>query len=182
MFSQMFGGAAFNEWVGEIALGKQFQQAMEISMTDEEKEELKKELNSTDPAANVNNIQSDTPVPSAPGTAASIPTSTSASSIPADIKTASGTSTPPTAGTDVHIPTEHDKKKLSTPSKEKDSGKLTPEQKQQMREMEAARAVEQEKRVKTLAKQLVDRCRPFETATRPGDIDGSLSLLIKSWI
>lgn len=28
MFSQLFGGESFRNWVGEIALGKQFQQGM----------------------------------------------------------------------------------------------------------------------------------------------------------
>lgn len=41
MFSQLFGGKAFEDWIGEISLGKDVSKAFEMSATEEEKDNIK---------------------------------------------------------------------------------------------------------------------------------------------
>ncbi|SCV70271.1 BQ2448_1665 [Microbotryum intermedium] len=50
MFGQIFGGKAFEDWIGEISLGKDVSKAFEMSTTEEEREQLKAEMMGTDPS------------------------------------------------------------------------------------------------------------------------------------
>lgn len=192
MFSQMFGGASFHDWVGEIALGKELQKAMDISMTDEEREEIKRELAKEDGASNETADLSSLSTKSTGGTAAaghpaseahpahaapaSLGVYTPGSTTPGaqtplkERPTASGSATPTSgSSTDVHRPSG-----TSTPtSGTHKPGKLSAEQRAQLQALDAQRDKERVERVKNLAQKLKDRCRAFEQATRPGDAAGS---------
>lgn len=49
LFSQLFGGKAFEDWIGEISLGKDVSKAFEMSASEEEKEKIAKVRLSLDP-------------------------------------------------------------------------------------------------------------------------------------
>lgn len=182
MFSQLFGGQSFVDWIGEIALGKQFQQAMDISMTEEEKQQMKEELNK--PEGDISNIQTSAPAQSTIGHTPAAPAAEKSTPLTSEIPppASSGISTPPTAS-DIHKPaspsTPTSGSHLSAKDKEKEKEekrKLSAEQRAQLAALDEERRKEREERIKTLAKKLVDRCRPFETATRPGETTGQFSI------
>lgn len=41
IFSQLFGGDSFRDWIGELSLGKDVSKAFEMSTTEEEREQMK---------------------------------------------------------------------------------------------------------------------------------------------
>lgn len=152
----------------------------DISTTEEEKEELRKEMNDPtvatseppkDDASPASTAEADTPAEakaaeikasaSESAKPSSQPSSASAKPHPADgLKSDStvgahepGATTPPTTG------------------KSQKGDKLTEEQRAQLNKMSDERVKEREERISTLAKKLVDRCRAFENASKPGDAD-----------
>lgn len=166
MFSQMFGGQAFHDWVGEIALGKQLQQAMDISMTEEEKEELKREL-AKEEGADLSSIPA-TSAPAQPGLLHPADAEKPAADQPSP-SAGTGTSTPTTpaaSGSEIHKPG------TSTPTSAAKPGKMTAEQRAQLHALEVQRQKETQERIRTLAQKLKDRCRAFENATNPGEASG----------
>lgn len=167
------GGEAFVDWVGEISLFKDFAKMADISTTEEEKEQLRKEMGDTTvatadgqpapsdaadaaqttAAAEAEDLKKEKPAASS--TVASWEEKPKDKPHPADASpVASGSTTPTTA-------------------KSQKEGKLTAEQREQLSKMGDERAKEREERIRTLARKLVDRCRTFEQATKPGDADDS---------
>jgi hypothetical protein len=68
---------------------------------------------------------------------------------------------PPVDGAEAVSP-EHSKHEKKRP-------KLSPEQRKKLEEMEAQRKKAMEERIETLTKQLIERLRPFVDAKHPGD-------------
>ena len=114
-------------------------------MTEEEKAEVEKQMNSGNPNGTTPGI---TP------TAHTEPESTTMYGA-----SGSGEKPPVEGGEPDHHRT--DKKRP----------KLTPEQRKKLEEMEAQRKKAMEERVGTLKKQLIERLRPFVDAGRPGERD-----------
>jgi len=70
-------------------------------------------------------------------------------------------------GSELH---KHDSGSTSAASKPAAKpGKLTPEQRKQLAELDELKAKERAERVTMLVRELLDRVRPFVHATRPGD-------------
>ena len=70
-------------------------------------------------------------------------------------------------GSELH---KHDSGSTSATSKPAAKpGKLTPEQRKQLAELDELKAKERAERVTMLVRELLDRVRPFVHATRPGD-------------
>ncbi|GAA94860.1 uncharacterized protein L969DRAFT_90757 [Mixia osmundae IAM 14324] len=174
MFSQMFGGESFKDWIGDISLVKDMTKAGDILMTDEEKEQMNAELKKSNGAAPAS--VGATPVSS--GATPASPTagaSTTASPANAAAPTA-------TAGTTLTSPDSSMTTAVTdgTASPAKDSPKLTPEQKReaavakaekekdQRKKMAAfheQRQKEQTERIQTLTSKLKDRVRPYVDAS-----------------
>ena len=99
---------------------------------------------------------------------------------PTTVPTPTSATTPASASTTEKLATGTDVGTADSPSssakekeKEKEKNRLTAEQKAQLAALDEQRHKEREERVRDLAKKLVDRCRPFETATKPGDLSGA---------
>lgn len=138
---------------------------MDISMTAEEKEQLDAEV------AKAGRGEDATPAP------ANIKHEDEK---PTVVPTPSSATTPATAPTQEKLATGTEIGTAESPSsiakekeKEKEKNRLTAEQKAQLAALDEQRHKEREERVRDLAKKLVDRCRPFETATKPGDLSGA---------
>ncbi|KAM0786741.1 hypothetical protein ACM66B_002178 [Microbotryomycetes sp. NB124-2] len=172
IFSQMFGGKAFEDWVGEISLGKDVSKAFEMSTTEEEKAELKQELAQQKTEAGGASLATTTTTTTtgaqagaqAPDpTASSIAATSDAAPTPAAASgtaTAAATAAPEAAGaastpTDAHLSKEERRRKEQ-------------EQREKLEQYEKERAEEKRERVRVLTQKLRDRVRPFVEATNPG--------------
>ncbi|KAF7309826.1 J domain-containing protein [Mycena indigotica] len=159
-FANVFGGERFADYIGEISIMKDMTTTATTMMTEEEKLEMEKAMNEG----------SATPI-NGPAAAARS-TLSSGSSTPA------GSTSPPTtpsqspSGITMHSEADSPSP-VSTPSKEKDKkrSKLTPEQKEKLREQDRERQRVMEARVTALTTKMIERLRPFVEATRPGEKD-----------
>lgn len=172
LFAQLFGGERFVDWIGELSLGKDFSKAMDISMTEEEKEELRKESEgkkdgTASPDVAIGAEKPTAATPTSPGVA----TATTGGVSTAASTPATGTST------DLHIPTSgtttptspHSNSKLMEKERARQQQKLTAEQRKKMDELADERRKNEIERIQQLTNKLKDRVRPFVTATNPGD-------------
>ncbi|GAA5879827.1 hypothetical protein JCM16303_004196 [Sporobolomyces ruberrimus] len=188
LFGQLFGGKAFEDWIGEISLGKEvskaFEQAEEEEAKQQKEETAKVATDGTTPSTTTSTTPAQStihheahvepPVVSPTGTTNAAPTSASAtttgtsdpspsvagekSSVPA------GTTPPPSSSSSTHAHS-HKSHLAGKPPKQ------TPEQKQRSYEEERKSYLEKRKRIETLSQKLIDRIRPFVEATKPGAED-----------
>lgn len=145
---------------------------MDISMTEEEKEEMRKEAEGkTDGTASPSTGTAGAEKPTeAAGTPASPVAGASAGSVP------TGTSTTGTS-TDLHVSgsgtstptTSHSNSKMMEKERLRQQQKLSAEQRKKMDELAEERRKNEIERVQQLTNKLKDRVRPFVTATNPGD-------------
>jgi curved DNA-binding protein CbpA len=157
LFAQLFGGERFVDWIGELSLGKDFSKAMDISMTEEEKEEMRKEAEGTATPAG-SGIGEKTPDSPAAATGVDAHTTDIPPSSTEIHKPTSGTSSPNLSSS-----------KLTEKEKAKQHQKLTVEQRKKMDELADERRKNEVERIQQLTNKLKDRVRPFVTATNPGD-------------
>ncbi|KAK9895424.1 DnaJ-domain-containing protein [Cystobasidium minutum MCA 4210] len=174
LFAQLFGGERFVDWIGELSLGKDFSKAMDISLTEEEKEEMRKEAEgkkdgtaSPDAAAGIAGEKATPASPTSPATGAATAgtdaTSAAAPGTSTDLHVhSSGTSTPASAS-------GHSNSKMLEKEKARQQQKLTAEQRKKMDELAEERRKNEIERIQQLTNKLKDRVRPFVTATNPGD-------------
>lgn len=174
LFAQLFGGERFVDWIGELSLGKDFSKAMDISMTEEEKEELAKETEIKPTGATATTeVGSHTPTTTEKHETADA--ATGAASGDTTVHSPHTTTTPsdlhkPGSGTS--SPAAHQSasgSKLSEKEKAKLHQKLTTEQRKKMDELADERRKNEQERIQVLTNKLKDRVRPFVTATNPGD-------------
>ncbi|BGP17521.1 hypothetical protein JCM10213_008254 [Rhodosporidiobolus nylandii] len=169
LFAAMFGGKAFEDWIGEISLGKEVSKAFE--QADEEEKKEAEKVDSAKPAttgaasaASGSAIHSEPHVEAAAASAATDAATASgvppAPSSPAAAASASTSTSTPSA-----TPAESAQAKPHLAGK---PPKLTAEQKQKAYEEEKKSWEEKRKRVETLAQKLRDRVRPFVEARNPG--------------
>lgn len=193
MFSQMFGGKAFEDWIGEISLGKDVSKAFESATTEEEREKLKAEMAgetgatpaataaTAEPAATATAgtppVQQSTishnafeeAVPAAAATPASASgkaaptTSTSTSAATAPLASP-GTSTAASHAADV------ESKAAAHAAKKAEREKRDAARAQAEKEYDE-RQEEKRERIRTLVSKLRDRIRPFVQASKPGDAE-----------
>ncbi|ORY21105.1 X-domain of DnaJ-containing-domain-containing protein [Naematelia encephala] len=177
IFSKMFGGEAFYDYIGEISLVKDFTSTMDVVMTPEERAEMEAAEQES-----AENAQGTTP------TAASVAAATSSADVSPTTPQASAT--PTHSATTEHSNTSlahhssfgpnssastsdlSKKEQSSTPGKDKKGKpKLSPEQKAQLDMLEKKQEERKLARVKELQEKLVQRIRPFVDAKHPGDIN-----------
>ncbi|CEQ41240.1 SPOSA6832_02939 [Sporobolomyces salmonicolor] len=177
LFSQMFGGKAFEDWIGEISLGKEVSKAFEQAEEDEKAEAAKAGVDTSKSGASTPQQQSihhEAHVQPSAASAEVPPTSTSTAATPAAASPAASisgaASPPPTASTSASTsqPQTQQTPKSALAGK---PPKLTAEQKQKAYEEEKKSWEEKRKRIITLADKLRDRVRPFVEARNPGDKD-----------
>ncbi|KAI5477018.1 hypothetical protein MNV49_006976 [Pseudohyphozyma bogoriensis] len=185
MFSQLFGGDAFMDWIGEISLGKDVSKAFEMSTTEEEREAMKAEFTAEGaPGTPVGAATATSPSPAPTPTisheafaesvkiSADAPAPAPSTSTPSGAAPASpslGTTIPgtPLATTPSPAPTTAAEKKAA-------AEKAAAERKAEREKMEAydlQRQEEKKERVRMLVKKLLERIRPFVESTNPGDKD-----------
>ncbi|KAN0061780.1 DnaJ-like protein [Thecaphora frezii] len=150
MFGSLFGGERFVDLIGEISLIKDFSKASEIMMTDEEREELEKQMK----AENQKGNESVEATPSA-----------SSASEGADAAAAAAAAAP--GATEASVAEARKKEEA------KQKQKLTAEQKEKLEALEKEKEENERKRVEELTQKLKDRIRPFVEAKNPGDKDDS---------
>lgn len=159
----------------------------DISTTEEEKEALRKEMGDDSVATSDDAATASTPAAAAAASTPDTPAQAKAEEIKSEATSAaaakSGSSSPSaaagaTAGAgakphpaDASLSTHTSSSGANTPAtaKSQKGDKLSEEQKAQLNKMTDERAKEREERISTLAKKLVDRCRAFENAAKPGD-------------
>ncbi|GAA5999836.1 uncharacterized protein JCM10292_003764 [Rhodotorula paludigena] len=169
LFSMMFGGKAFEDWIGEISLGKEVSKAFEQAEEDEEQAEQA----GTETTASASSTPAD-PAPAPAPASGPAPTSTTvpppaAASSPANAAPAAAApGTAPAAGAAAPDAAHEKAAKSHLAGK---PPKLTAEQKAKAYEEEKKSWEEKRKRVETLAQKLRDRVRPFVDARNPGDKD-----------
>ncbi|KAF2197648.1 DnaJ-domain-containing protein [Delitschia confertaspora ATCC 74209] len=195
-FSMIFGGEAFQDWIGEISLMKDLTRTMEISMREEEEEE---ELAKAAADLNVSELRpsAEATTPTQPSESMSTPTagvppvtvetpSEAASSTGAfAVNTPpSGTSTPRSGR---GIPTrmaimdksEEDARleaagvtdaEKELRAKEKKKGGLTKEQREELAAYEMERRKIREERVENLSKKLIDRISIWTETDKGPDV------------
>ena len=134
----MFGGERFVDLIGEISLIKDFGRASEIMMTDEEREEMERQMNEhlKSPTTDTVTGASDESGEANPATSASESQSQVASS--------------------------------NASKAERQKHKLTPEQRKKLDEFEKEKVEKEQKRITDLTEKLKDRIRPFVNARNPG--------------
>ena len=199
LFAQLFGGERFFDWIGEIrwvccstgdvidkayilplsssSLGKDLSKAVEIGMTEEEKEAAKAEMAgdkqsgatgaafATTPAAAASHGAPSETKPSDSNIGSTVPPS-SGPGVATPTSTASGA----TPGTDMNKHTGD----TSTPSKHgkaQPSNKLTAEQRKQMDALADDRRKNEIERIQQLTEKLRERLRPFVQSANPGDMN-----------
>ncbi|GAA5895647.1 uncharacterized protein JCM6883_001574 [Sporobolomyces salmoneus] len=191
LFGQLFGGKAFEDWIGEISLGKEVSKAFEQAEEEEAKQQKEEAAKvGTDSAAagttptppaqgtihseaHVEPSVSATPV-SPTGTAATTPSSTTASSSTATPPASVAGEKPSVDSSTVPPSSSSSSTAQQASAKSHLAGKppkLSAEQKQKAYEEERKSYEEKRKRIETLAQKLRDRVRPFVEATKPGDKD-----------
>ncbi|KAG8928882.1 hypothetical protein FRC02_006253 [Tulasnella sp. 418] len=186
-FAMMFGGDRFYDLIGEISLLKEMSNVAEAMMTDEDKAAAEQEWKSA------HGEGSSTPKPA---TGTSSPPNEKAQEAQAEAAANASSEPPPPppytseaqSSTSTHL-TVHGSSTTSVPSSpgpgsetttltgekkehpadRKGKGKLTPEQRKKLEEIEVARKKAMEERVNMLSKKLLERIRPFVDAKNPGD-------------
>ncbi|PPQ69778.1 hypothetical protein CVT25_009762 [Psilocybe cyanescens] len=197
-FANVFGGERFHDYIGEISIMKDMTSVATTMMTDEEKAEIEKQMNSGNP--NIPGPSTPTvssapnPAPSAP--APHFPSTLSAASAappvvsdvhvdgsvpvakPAPAPAAGATASSPTNGSQI---VAHGISPQPTPSvtstaaekeaEKREAARRKAEQREKLREHEKARRKAMEARVAMLTKKMIERIRPFVEAKDPGDKD-----------
>ncbi|KAE9399552.1 DnaJ-domain-containing protein [Gymnopus androsaceus JB14] len=185
-FANVFGGERFIDYIGEISIMKDMTEAATTMMTEEEKAEIEKQMNSDpsvsskqpsaihpDNSANVSKpaSTSDIPAPSEPPRpdATTHPSTSSSLVVHGDSADSPAPSPSHSAG---------DKEKLE---REREAArKRKAEQKERLREQEKERRKVMEARVNMLTAKMIERLRPFVDAKHPGDKDDPETLAFEA--
>ncbi|WFC99377.1 hypothetical protein MYAM1_002121 [Malassezia yamatoensis] len=146
MFGNLFGGERFVDLIGEISLIRDFSKASEIMMSDEEREELEKQLR-----------EQKKPTDTINGEAAADSSNETTNAQDSD-----------TTATAAAVAKEKEK--------EKSKQKMTPEQREKLEAFEKEKVEKEKKRIENLTERLKDRIRPFVEAKNPGDANDTATL------
>ncbi|EGE08802.1 DnaJ domain-containing protein [Trichophyton equinum CBS 127.97] len=182
LFSMIFGGEAFVDWIGEISLMKDLTKTMDITMQQmEEDEELAKEtdakLNVKDPAKPQSG---ETTTTTAPGATVAEDDEAKKEGTAGASEAASGTSTPRRNwGQQAIMDKSEEEARMQAEGlspeekelrkKEKKKG-LSKEQREQLAAFELERKKQREERVNTLARKLVDRLSVWTETDKGPDV------------
>jgi len=147
-FANVFGGERFVDYIGEISIMKDLTSAATSMMTDEEKADMEKEMNSSKPGGNLISSGTSDTKSEAPSVTPSLPPTHD------DNPSAPGSTSQSPA------PTAADK--------ERERRERKVEQREKLREQEKVRRKAMEERVAMLTKKMIERLRPFVEANDPG--------------
>ncbi|KAJ7043656.1 X-domain of DnaJ-containing-domain-containing protein [Mycena alexandri] len=158
-FANVFGGERFVDYIGEISIMKDMTATANTMMSDEERVEVEKAMNegSSTPIGGATQTTlgsgATTPPPGGKTTPPVSPSPPSYASTPSSITMHSEADAPLSA------------------AKDRKRSKMTPEQKEKLREQERERQKVMEARVTMLTAKMIERLRPFVEAKNPGDKD-----------
>ncbi|OCF40390.1 hypothetical protein I317_05825 [Kwoniella heveanensis CBS 569] len=196
IFGKIFGGEAFFDYIGEIALVKDFTSTMDVVMTPEERAEMEaaKEASENDTTVTV---PGETELAAAAAAGATTTTASEGASVnPTAAGAANAAAEESNASLTHHTSFSTSGSASASASgsvsvsaggsgKEKDKKgkpKLTPEQKAKLEELEKKQEAEKEERVEKLVQKLVQRIRPFVDAKHPGEKDDPETKVFESRI
>ncbi|KAK4685354.1 hypothetical protein P7C73_g4804, partial [Tremellales sp. Uapishka_1] len=179
VFSKIFGGEAFFDYIGEIALVKDFTTTMDVVMTPEEKAEMEAAAGDPDAAA-ASQAKSDAAVDATahPAAETTSPEERTATAASAEHNTALAhhssfsTNSPPSSSATTTAPGTASPSSTSLDQATKDKKvkpKLTPEQKAKLEAIEAEKEKQKKERIDALTQKLILRIRPFVDAKHPGE-------------
>jgi len=179
-FAKVFGGERFVDYIGEISIMKDMTSAATSMMTDEEKTEIEKQMNSSKPNESYLNS-------AAPDTKSSIGLDSSLSSLPGqdtsapsaglDDSTTLAVSSSTSGSTSHAVSTLPPASTAADKEREKrEAARRKAEQREKLREQDKARRKAMEERVATLTTKMIERLRPFVEAKDPGGKDDPESI------
>ncbi|KAF5387295.1 hypothetical protein D9757_005803 [Collybiopsis confluens] len=177
-FANVFGGERFHDYIGEISIMKIEQDMTEAAttmMTDEEKADIEKQLNSDKSSTpTVANEQHGEPTQSPPTTSPPHSPTSSPPLHPDPTSQTSGSSSVVVhgeqAGSSEQPLTSNGSAEKDKLDREREAArKRKAEQKEKLREQEKERRRVMEARVKMLTTKMIERLRPFVDAKHPGD-------------
>ena len=150
------------------------------AMTDQEKAEIEKQMNSSKPNGSfVSSVPDTTP----PVTTASSSPRTSAPTVshddsaqPAMVATESSSTPASPSHIVIHGSTLPPASSATAADQKREAARRRAEQREKLRELEKARRQAMEKRVATLTIKMIERLRPFVEAKDPGGADDSESM------
>ncbi|KAF8966341.1 X-domain of DnaJ-containing-domain-containing protein [Flammula alnicola] len=193
-FANVFGGERFVDYIGEISIMKDMTSVATTMMTDEEKAEIEKQMNASNPNAGPSTpTVHDRPAPAPAAAKLSTPTTpttpTAAAATPGVQHTdGAAAATPAAAGvtptanavpsstsTSTHLvphsgssPSVTSSAAADKEAERREAARKKAEQREKLREHDKARRKAMEARVAMLTKKMVERIRPFVEAKDPG--------------
>ncbi|KDR80668.1 hypothetical protein GALMADRAFT_241037 [Galerina marginata CBS 339.88] len=196
-FANVFGGERFVDYIGEISIMKDMTSVATTMMTEEEKSEIEKQMNSNNPkvaSGSSTPVVSDgkdrasSPTTHKPSTPPAVPTipipevhhnaAPGTPSGPAAPTTATSNASPPSSHL---VPHAHGASSPTGPSgtaaaadkerEKQEAARRKAEQREKLREHDKARRKAMEARVAMLTKKMIERIRPFVEAKDPGGRD-----------
>jgi hypothetical protein len=181
IFSKLFGGEAFVDYIGEIALVKDFTSTMDVVMTPEERAEMEAAKNEAEAEGRpASPTKSGAASPTKDGAASpSKPASPTKSAFSAAETATAATGETKVegkvegegsgVGSTVGTPASASATDLNKKGKDAGKAKLTPEQKAKLEALEQENQQRRDTRIKDLTTKLLTRIRPYVDAKHPGD-------------
>jgi len=171
-FANVFGGDAFEDFIGKISLMSNMTAQADVLMTEEDRAEMEAEMKAASGSPGA--ASSSKPDPGRPTSPGSFPKEGRRS---ASLDIPSGAEAPePSMSHKLVTDTPSDASKPVHPdgTKSKDKKgrtKMTPEQREQLRKIDEENRKVMEERIETLTNKLKDRLRPFIELNNPDDKD-----------
>ncbi|KAJ7180703.1 X-domain of DnaJ-containing-domain-containing protein [Mycena filopes] len=167
-FANVFGGERFVDYIGEISIMKDMTATATTMMSEDEKVEMEKAMN--EGASTPIGGQTRTTLGS--GATTPPPAGSKTTPSPAGSKTTPPVSpSPPSYASTPSSITMQSEADAPIAGKDKKRNRMTPEQKEKLREQERERQKVMEARVTMLTTKMIERLRPFVEAKNPGDKD-----------
>ncbi|KIM44664.1 hypothetical protein M413DRAFT_442619 [Hebeloma cylindrosporum] len=179
-FANVFGGERFVDYIGEISIMKDMTLVATTMMTDEEKAEVERQMNSnpSSPAAAVgsNPTTPSTTLPTASTPSVPVPPATTPEKHPDGADSTPTSSALPTSASHTSHMVPHGSPVTSATLADKEAEKQEAarrkaEQREKLREHDKARRKAMEARIAMLTKKMIERIRPFVEAKEPGGKD-----------
>ncbi|KAF8906233.1 X-domain of DnaJ-containing-domain-containing protein [Gymnopilus junonius] len=188
-FANVFGGERFYDYIGEISIMKDMTSVATTMMTEEEKAEIERQMNSNNSKMNGGPptpamVDSGTSTPQRPipiATAASPPATGAHTSNGAPEKSPTETHPPTTANSssnalspgaaNASLATSAAAERELREQEKREAARRKAEQREKLKEHDRQRRKAMEERVAMLTKKMIERLRPFVDAKDPGGKD-----------
>ncbi|KAJ3513606.1 hypothetical protein NLJ89_g2855 [Agrocybe chaxingu] len=176
-FANVFGGERFHDYIGEISIMKDMTSVAATMMTEEEKAEVERQMNSgrTESGSATPAVAAEPHKPAEPKPATTTEPAPETIRVDAPATTTAAEPTiPKPTSVNENGGAAQPAGTLSPADKERErleAAKRKAEQREKLREHDKARRKAMEERVSTLTKKMVERLRPFVEAKDPGGKD-----------